>query len=81
MTNDEYLKDFKAQVEGFDDFDACVLGKFQKTKCQKYEKTGEDTTESELKACQDIVKEEVPTQDRQSSLWWFKSTLTQNMSM
>ena len=27
VTNDEYLKKFKAQVESAEDFDTCVLGK------------------------------------------------------
>ena len=62
-SNNEYLKKFKAQVESMSDYRACMLGKFpclvKDEKLQKYKKTMEEVTQSEIEDFQGTVKKQL----------------------
>ena len=64
MTNDKYLKEFKAQVKSINVYSACILENFHclvETKIKKYGKDTKSSTENEITACQEKVKKEVVT--------------------
>ena len=60
VTNDEYLKEFKAKVESMDDYQACILEKFsclvQDKMVDKFDEMMDKATQGEIEECKKAVK-------------------------